>query len=65
MQLVDNDTVRSFAPPGPWKNKIRLCSGQFLKQLAALFESSKDFGSVWLTHKRCMAVFDIHQQCGF
>ena len=25
---------------------------QFLKQLAALFESSKDQGSIWLTHKR-------------
>ncbi|KAI0053400.1 signal recognition particle, SRP9/SRP14 subunit [Auriscalpium vulgare] len=24
----------------------------FLKQLAALFESSKDHGSIWLTHKR-------------
>lgn len=26
---------------------------QFFKQLAALFEASKDKGSVWLTHKRC------------
>lgn len=26
---------------------------QFLKQLAALFNSSKDQGTIWLTHKRC------------
>ena len=31
-------------------------SVQFLKQLAALFESTKNSGSVWLTHKRRMLI---------
>ena len=26
---------------------------QFLKQLTTLFESTKDKGTIWLTHKRC------------
>ena len=50
MQLVDHDTV----------SPLRLIAGgcgvdvesQFIRQLAALFESSKETGSIWITHKR-------------
>jgi len=47
--LVDNATVNlnAFRP-----SLMTEADAQFLKQLEALFETSKSKGSIWLNHKR-------------
>ena len=50
MKLLDNDSVRSFLLEPV--SVFLTFTLQFLKQLASLFESCSERGSVWLTHKR-------------